>query len=85
MDIRDPTAKTVRVAGPKCGGAARPHSEISMEMRETATAGLWGLGEGLGRVQGDMANMIMGTTPARGHQRAQNAVGWPNGGADLLR
>ena len=26
-----------------------------------------------------MANSVMGTTPARGHQRAQNAMGWPNG------
>ena len=38
-----------------------------------------------GREQGDMVNMIVGTTPARGHQRAQNAAGWPNDCVDLLR
>jgi hypothetical protein len=32
-----------------------------------------------------MANSVMGATPARGHQRAQNAAGWPNAGAGHQR
>jgi hypothetical protein len=41
--------------------------------------------EGLGRTQGDMTDSTVGTTPARGHQRAQNEAERPNSDADLLR
>jgi hypothetical protein len=71
MDVRDPTVGDRS----RCGGAARPHGKVSPETRGTTTVELLGLGERLGRVQGVMANSIVGTMPARGHQSVQNTVG----------
>jgi hypothetical protein len=84
MDVRDPTTSKVGAACLECGSVARPHGEVSPEVRARPRQDSRGVGEGLRRTQGDTADSTVGTTPV-GHQRAQNAAERPNGGADFLR
>ena len=49
------------------------------------TQGATGRWEGHRKVRSGTTDMIVGTAPARGHQRAWTAAERPNGGADLLR